>query len=436
MTVKGRHGDDGLTIGRKTMQPIYDFIEAEKDKPFFVWYAPMLPHQPHDPPERLLAKYAQPDRDPAIAKYCAMCEWFDETCGELLDWLDAKKLSDNTLVVFVVDNGWIQARSGDKAVRTGSNAPKSKLSPYDGGVRTPDACSAGRATRRPAATTTWSRRSICCRRSSRPAARSCPTDRPGLSLLDVAAGHGKLKRNAVFGEIHSHTAVDIEKPDTSVDASLGPRGRMEADRCRRQASPARAVPPHRRPTRGDKPCGEGTGAGGTAAEASRCVVETGEVTIMAKSVYIETTIPSYLAAWPSRDLLQAARQQITHEWWQTQRHRYDLYISQGVLDEAAAGDADAATRRLAFIKELPQLTVTDSVRAVARAILEAGLLPPQAARDALHIAVASSYRIDVLLTWNCRHIANAAIIKELGKLVAQFGFELPVLCTPEEFLLG
>lgn len=155
---------------------------------------------------------------------------------------------------------------------------------------------------------------------------------------------------------------------------------------------------------------------------------------MKKRIYIETTIPSYLASWPSRDLLQAARQQITHSWWNNQRQSYDLNISQTVIDEVSVGDADAAMRRMAFLQDLPLLDLTIDVNDVAKAILNSGLLPQKAARDAVHIAVSSVHEIEILLTWNCRHIANAAIMKELGTIVAQCGYELPILCTPEELL--
>ena len=155
---------------------------------------------------------------------------------------------------------------------------------------------------------------------------------------------------------------------------------------------------------------------------------------MTKRVYIETTISSYLAAWPSRDLLQAARQQITREWWNNQRQKYDLCISQIVLDEAAAGDADAAQRRLPFLQALPLLDLTEAVNDVAKALMNSGLLPPKATRDAVHIAVSSVHGVDILLTWNCRHIANAAIMKELGTIVAGCGYEMPIPCTPEELL--
>ncbi len=133
MTKGERHGDVGLTIGRTTMQPIYDFIStAEHDKkPFFVWYAPMMPHQPHNPPRRILDKYTKLAPSLQVAKYWGMVEWFDETVGSLLKYLDDQKLSNNTIVVFVIDNGWITNPE------TGSYAPKSKQSQYDGGVRTP-----------------------------------------------------------------------------------------------------------------------------------------------------------------------------------------------------------------------------------------------------------------------------------------------------------
>ncbi len=155
---------------------------------------------------------------------------------------------------------------------------------------------------------------------------------------------------------------------------------------------------------------------------------------MTKRVYIETTIASYLAAWPSRDLVQAARQQITHQWWSNQRQSFELCISQIVLDEAAAGDSDAARRRSQFLQNLPLLDLTEAVNVVAGAIMTSGLLPKKATRDAIHIAVASVHHIDILLTWNCQHIANAAIMKELGEIVTHCGCPMPILCTPEELL--
>jgi uncharacterized sulfatase len=133
MTKGGRHGDEGLDIGRKTMQPIYDHIAlAEREnKPFFVWYAPMMPHTPHNPPDRLLKKYADTVDSIHEARYLAMIEWFDETIGQLLTHLDEKKLSEETLVMYIADNGWITDP------KNGSYASRSKQSQYDGGLRTP-----------------------------------------------------------------------------------------------------------------------------------------------------------------------------------------------------------------------------------------------------------------------------------------------------------
>jgi arylsulfatase A-like enzyme len=133
MTKGSRHGDEGLDIGRKSLQPIYDFIaeSRQQQKSFFVWYAPMMPHTPHTPPERLFKKYANKTDSPHIARYWAMCEWFDETCGELLDHLEREKLAENTIVIYVTDNGWIQSPT------EAWFAPKNKTTPYDAGHRTP-----------------------------------------------------------------------------------------------------------------------------------------------------------------------------------------------------------------------------------------------------------------------------------------------------------
>ena len=155
---------------------------------------------------------------------------------------------------------------------------------------------------------------------------------------------------------------------------------------------------------------------------------------MSKLIYIETTIPSYLAARPSRDLLQAARQQLTHDWWNNRRHEFELCLSEIVLEEAAAGDADAANRRLAILGGLPLLEMTAEVNDLAEPIMDSGLLPQRAARDAVHIAVSSVHAVDILLTWNCKHIANASIMRELSEIVAATGREMPVLCTPDELM--
>ena len=155
---------------------------------------------------------------------------------------------------------------------------------------------------------------------------------------------------------------------------------------------------------------------------------------MPRRVYIETTIPSYLTARPSRDIVQAARQQLTREWWDVGRRNYDLCISQIVLDEAAAGDAEAAQRRMAVIDTLPLLDLTFEVDGLAGTIMQSGLLPASASRDAVHIAVTAVHQVHFLLTWNCRHIANATIFRDLQHIIMSAGYDVPVICTPEELL--
>ncbi len=204
----GRHGDDGLKIGRQTMQPIFNFIEtAGKDgKPFFLWYAPMLPHQPHNPPERLLKKYRAMAPTLAIAKYWAMCEWFDETCGQLLDFLDARGIADDTIVIYLADNGWIQHPTAN------AYAPKSKQSPYEGGLRTPIVI------RWPSKIRPKMSDRLATSLDVAPTVLAAtglkPTsEMPGINLLDDAAVES---RRAVFGEIFTHDAVDLKRPAASL----------------------------------------------------------------------------------------------------------------------------------------------------------------------------------------------------------------------------
>ena len=155
---------------------------------------------------------------------------------------------------------------------------------------------------------------------------------------------------------------------------------------------------------------------------------------MPRRIYIETTIPSYLTARPSRDIVQAARQQLTREWWDVERRNYDLCISQIVLDEAAAGDSEAAQRRMAVIDTFPLLDLTFEVDGLAETIMQSGLLPASASRDAVHIAVTAVHQVHFLLTWNCRHIANATIFRDLQHVIISAGYDMPVICTPEELL--
>jgi arylsulfatase A-like enzyme len=214
----GRHGDDGLAIGRQGLKPVTDFIDqaAAAKKPFFVWYAPMMPHTPHTPPERLLAKYRGKTPSAFVAKYWAMCEWFDETVGDLLGHLDRAKLAESTLVVYLHDNGWIQ--DPDK----NNFAAKSKRSPYDGGLRTPIIL------RWPGRVPPGERDTLASSIDLVPTALTAagvklPPELPGKNLLDAAALTG---RDAVFGAIFEHNAIDIRKPAANLQyrwVVVGPR---------------------------------------------------------------------------------------------------------------------------------------------------------------------------------------------------------------------
>jgi uncharacterized sulfatase len=204
----GRHGDAGLAIGRQGMKPVFLFLELAQVRraPFFLWYAPMMPHQPHNPPERLLAHYRDQAPSPAVAKYWAMCEWFDETCGQLLDFLDAQRLAENTLVIFLADNGWIQDPQADRF------APRSKQSPYDGGLRTP-------------ILVRWPGH-VAPRTSEIPVSaidvaptvlKAAGLDRPaGLEGVDLLDERAVAARPAIFGEVFTHNAVDIHDPASSL----------------------------------------------------------------------------------------------------------------------------------------------------------------------------------------------------------------------------
>ena len=155
---------------------------------------------------------------------------------------------------------------------------------------------------------------------------------------------------------------------------------------------------------------------------------------MKPRLYLETTIPSYLTAWASRDLIVAAHQHLTKEWWRIRRDAFEICISQFVVDEASAGDADAARERMEVLKPLPLLDITEPVLNLASALLQSGVIPAKAAQDAAHIAVSAVHGIEYLLTWNCAHIANAMIIKTVQSICMQNGFSCPVICTPEELM--
>ena len=155
---------------------------------------------------------------------------------------------------------------------------------------------------------------------------------------------------------------------------------------------------------------------------------------MAKAaVYIKTSVVSYLTATPSRDLITAAHQQLTHAWWGSRDH-FDLYVSDAVVDEAARGNADAAARRLAALQGCTILAVNDRVRDLAQRLLKSTALPARAAIDAVHVAAAAVNGMDFLLTWNCTHIANATTRGKIERTCRLAGFQPPVICTPEELV--
>jgi uncharacterized sulfatase len=204
----GRHGDEGLKIGRQGLQPVFDFIDESGDQPFFVWYAPMLPHQPHNPPERLLAKYRDKVDSLHVAKYYAMCEWWDETCGELLGYLDKKKLRENTLVIYVCDNGWIQLPDRPKFDE------RSKRSPYDTGVRTPIMFRWPTKLKATSSDLPVNSVSIAgtIARAALGSDYTLPAGMDERNLLDA----GKLQPEPLFGEILEHDVVDLDAPAKSL----------------------------------------------------------------------------------------------------------------------------------------------------------------------------------------------------------------------------
>ena len=156
---------------------------------------------------------------------------------------------------------------------------------------------------------------------------------------------------------------------------------------------------------------------------------------MKPKLYLETTIPSFLTARPSRDVVIAGQQQATRDWWSDRRQRYELYVSALVLDEASQGDAAMAAARLEALKSFQVLTYSTEAEELTRALLASRLIPAKAAADAAHIAVASAHGMDFLLTWNCRHIANAAIVEKLRAVCIREGYAAPVICTPHELML-
>jgi hypothetical protein len=155
---------------------------------------------------------------------------------------------------------------------------------------------------------------------------------------------------------------------------------------------------------------------------------------MSESVYIETSIRGYLTARSTKNLILAANIEITRDWWESQRNTFLLYTSEAVLDEVAQGDAAIATQRLEILRDFPLLELNQSVQTLAKEFLIRSSLPSKAKVDAIHIAAATVHGMDYLLTWNCKHIANAQIQGKLAKISLDFGYVLPILCTPNELM--
>lgn len=156
--------------------------------------------------------------------------------------------------------------------------------------------------------------------------------------------------------------------------------------------------------------------------------------MMNESVYIETSILGYLTARATRDLIVAANIELTKIWWESRRKDFILYISEAVLVETAQGDEEIARQRLAIARDYPLLELNQKVEELAAQFLERSNLPPKADIDAIHIAVATVHGMDYLLTWNCKHIANAQIQGKLAQISLDFGYQLPLICTPHELL--
>lgn len=217
MTGGGRHGDKGLSIGRGGLRPITDFIDhaVAEEKPFLLWYAPFMPHTPHNPPERLLKKYNQDGRALDVAKYYAMIEWFDETCGELLNTLDEKGLRENTVVIYICDNGWGATSTTldwPRASAFREYAMRSKASPYENGTRTPILVS-WPGTIAPKNMEGLAHSIDIFPTIAAAAGLEAPNGLPGINLLDEKAVNG---RDTIFGSMNASHNINIGDPDSTL----------------------------------------------------------------------------------------------------------------------------------------------------------------------------------------------------------------------------
>ncbi|MDQ8198639.1 sulfatase [Pelagicoccus enzymogenes] len=214
-----RHGDAGLKIGRQGMDPIFDFIAhaQEEEKPFYIWYAPFLPHTPHTPPNRILEHYNALGLDPDVAKYYAMCEWFDETCGQLIDHLEEQGLRENTLIYYVCDNGWVQTPSTVKSKDGWRHGflPKSKQSVNEGGARSPIILSW------PGVIEPDIKGDLVSSIDLFPTVLSAanvdiPDGLPGIDLMPNARDGERIDRDIIFGDSYAHDIADLDNPEASL----------------------------------------------------------------------------------------------------------------------------------------------------------------------------------------------------------------------------
>lgn len=218
MKMAGRHGSqESLAIGREGLEPITDFIDlaVAEAKPFFVWYGVFLPHTPHNPPERLLEKYTQPGRPLDVAKYYAMCEWLDETSGELLGYLDTKGIREDTLIFYICDNGWAPTSTNADDPNQDNwrgYALRSKASPYENGIRSPVIIS-WPGMIEPADDPNFAHSIDVFPTLANLAGVPVPTGLPGIDLMDETA---RSARKAVFGSVHSSHNVSIGNPDETL----------------------------------------------------------------------------------------------------------------------------------------------------------------------------------------------------------------------------
>lgn len=213
----GRHGDVGLKIGREGLDPVYDFIDECGNDPWFVWYAPFLPHTPHTPPQRLLEKYEAEGKPLALARYHAMCDWFDETCGQLMEHVDGLDTERETLIVYVTDNGWIQRTPQSDLPEGWSRgfAPRSKQTAYEGGVRTPIIFRWPEKLKpRMDESSLVSSIDLVPTILAAAGIESHAT-LPGLNLMPVLEG-GELTRDVVFGEGFAHDVANVDRPSESL----------------------------------------------------------------------------------------------------------------------------------------------------------------------------------------------------------------------------